>query len=122
MTARIGIVTVSDRASRGEYEDLGGPAIKAYLAEVLRSDWQPVARVISDDESIIRDTLIDERIDSEAAAALASRGHRVRVVQDTLHEPLFARPVGLWIDPDGATVSTGVDVLRPACGLGWSRT
>ena len=30
-TARIGVVTVSDRASRGEYEDRGGPAIAAYL-------------------------------------------------------------------------------------------
>ena len=30
--AKIGIVTVSDRASRGEYEDLGGPAIRDYLA------------------------------------------------------------------------------------------
>ncbi len=28
---RIGIVTVSDRASRGEYEDLGGPAVKSNL-------------------------------------------------------------------------------------------
>ena len=32
---RIGIVTVSDRASRGEYEDRGGPAIREYLAETL---------------------------------------------------------------------------------------
>jgi len=59
MTARIGIVTVSDRASRGEYEDLGGPAIDDYLSEVLSSDWQAVARVISDDQLIIRETLID---------------------------------------------------------------
>ncbi len=53
--AKIGIVTVSDRASRGEYEDLGGPAIRDYLGEVLASPWTGVARVISDDESIIRD-------------------------------------------------------------------
>ena len=32
MKARIGIVTVSDRASRGEYEDKGGPAIQAWIA------------------------------------------------------------------------------------------
>ena len=35
--ARIGIVVVSDRASRGAYTDEGGPAIRAYLAEVLAS-------------------------------------------------------------------------------------
>ena len=32
---RIGIVVVSDRASRGEYEDRGGPAVRAYLSDVL---------------------------------------------------------------------------------------
>lgn len=56
-SARIGIVTVSDRASRGEYEDLGGPAIRAYFDEVLTSDWQSVARVIPDDRAIIETTL-----------------------------------------------------------------
>jgi len=55
--ARIGIVTVSDRASRGEYEDLGGPAISAYLNEVLSSAWEPVARVISDERTLIETTL-----------------------------------------------------------------
>ncbi len=56
-TAKIGIVTVSDRASRGEYEDRGGPAIKAYFEEILTSPWVPVARVISDDQKLIEDTL-----------------------------------------------------------------
>ncbi len=55
--ARIGIVTVSDRASRGEYEDLGGPAIHDYLNEVLASPWQPLARVIPDERSTIEATL-----------------------------------------------------------------
>ncbi len=55
--ARIGIVTVSDRASRGEYEDKGGPAIHEYLAEVLSSPWTPVSRVIPDDQPGIEQTL-----------------------------------------------------------------
>lgn len=55
--ARIGIVTVSDRASRGEYEDLGGPAIKDYLNEVLTSSWEEDARVIPDERAVIEDTL-----------------------------------------------------------------
>lgn len=38
--ALIGILTVSDRASRGEYPDEGGPAIRDYLAEVLSSPWE----------------------------------------------------------------------------------
>ena len=37
--ALIGILTVSDRASRGDYADLGGPAIRDYLGAVLSSEW-----------------------------------------------------------------------------------
>ena len=57
-TARIGILTVSDRASRGEYEDRGGPAIHEYLSEVLTSPWRPVAEIISDDQSVIESALM----------------------------------------------------------------
>ena len=53
MTARIGILTVSDRASRGEYEDRGGPAIREYFEDVLASDWEPVYRVVQDEVSLI---------------------------------------------------------------------
>lgn len=55
--ALIGILTVSDRASRGEYEDRGGPAIRDYLTEVLSSAWQAEARVISDEQALIESTL-----------------------------------------------------------------
>ena len=55
--ARIGIVTVSDRASRGEYEDRGGPAIRDYFADVLTSPFEPVARVIPDEQPLIEQTL-----------------------------------------------------------------
>src|SRR3954466_8616598 len=54
---RIGIVTVSDRASRGEYEDKGGPAIRECLAEILSCPWEPVARVIPDERPVIEETL-----------------------------------------------------------------
>ena len=33
--ARVGVVTISDRASRGEYQDRGGPAVREYLLDVL---------------------------------------------------------------------------------------
>ena len=55
--ARIGILTVSDRASRGEYADEGGPAIRAYLAEVLASPWEPLERVVPDDIDSIAATI-----------------------------------------------------------------
>jgi molybdopterin adenylyltransferase len=55
--ARIGIVTVSDRASRGEYEDRGGPAIVDYLRAVLTSSWTAEPRVVSDEQALIEHTL-----------------------------------------------------------------
>lgn len=59
MTIRIGIVTVSDRASRGEYEDRGGPAIREFLHEALTCPWEAVARVIPDERAEIERTLIE---------------------------------------------------------------
>lgn len=55
----IGFVTVSDRASRGEYEDLGGPAMQAWLKLALKNTWNPVVRVIADEQSLIEQTLIE---------------------------------------------------------------
>jgi len=52
-TARIGILTVSDRASRGDYADEGGPAIRAYLTEVLASPWEGDGRIVPDDVEAI---------------------------------------------------------------------
>ena len=50
---QIGVLTVSDRASRGEYEDLGGPAICEYLQKTLISEWKAEYQVISDDRHLI---------------------------------------------------------------------
>ena len=47
--ALIGILTVSDRASRGDYADEGGPAIRAYLAEVLASAWEAREKLVPDE-------------------------------------------------------------------------
>ncbi|MBA3707996.1 MAG: molybdopterin adenylyltransferase [Planctomycetes bacterium] len=57
--ARIGILTVSDRASAGAYQDLGGPAIRATLTDYLRSPWSEVYRVIPDEQALIESTLIE---------------------------------------------------------------
>lgn len=54
---RIGIVTVSDRASRGEYEDLGGPAIAEWLGSALTTPWEPVRRLIADEQDQVEATL-----------------------------------------------------------------
>ena len=46
---KVGVLTVSDRASRGEYEDLGGPAIVDYLTAQISSPWEAVRRIVPDD-------------------------------------------------------------------------
>ncbi len=55
---RIGILTVSDRAARGEYADLGGPAVESWLRHAIASPWEPVRRVIPDGFESVRDGLI----------------------------------------------------------------
>ncbi|MDP6479695.1 MAG: molybdopterin adenylyltransferase [Phycisphaerales bacterium] len=49
MPIPIGILTVSDRASRGEYEDRGGPAISAWLDRVLCCEWTAFAEIVPDE-------------------------------------------------------------------------
>lgn len=55
--ARIAILTVSDRASRGEYEDKGGPGAEAWLREVITSDVEILRRIVPDLRGVIADAL-----------------------------------------------------------------
>lgn len=71
--ARIGIVTVSDRASRGEYEDKGGPAIHAELSRILTSAWEPVARVLPDEREQL-EACLRELCDDEACCLVVTTG------------------------------------------------
>ncbi len=73
MNAKIGIVTVSDRASRGEYEDRGGPAIRAYLEAVLTSAWTPVERIIPDERPAIEACLMS-LADQEGCSLIVTTG------------------------------------------------
>jgi len=62
--AIIGVVTISDRASRGEYEDLSGKAIIEYLKDVIITPFEIEYRVIPDERDLIEKTLkelVDER-------------------------------------------------------------
>lgn len=56
---RIGIVTVSDRASRGEYIDEGGPAIRAWLEAALLTPWEAVTRLVADEQGALEAALRD---------------------------------------------------------------
>ncbi len=73
MSCPIGIVVVSDRASAGIYEDRGGPAIEAWLANVLTSPWTPLKRIIPDEKDVIEATLI-ELADSHKCGLILTTG------------------------------------------------
>ena len=55
----VGIITVSDRASNGEYADRGGPAIHEWFEKALASPWEVVKRVVPDEQYLIESTLKD---------------------------------------------------------------
>jgi molybdopterin adenylyltransferase len=71
--ARIGIVTISDRASSGIYEDRGGPAIQAVLKDVLTTPVELVARLIPDEQQVIQQTLV-ELADLDRCALIVTTG------------------------------------------------
>jgi len=85
MTARIGILTVSDRAYRGVYEDLGGPAIQAYMSEALTNDWEPVAKVVPDELDAIQSALI-ELVDGRGCSLVVTTGGTGPAVRDITPE------------------------------------
>jgi len=71
--AKIGIITVSDRASAGIYEDISGHAIIDTLNEYLTSPWIPVYKVIPDEQDIIEQTMKD-MVDNEECSLVVTTG------------------------------------------------
>ncbi len=71
--ALIGVVTISDRASRGEYEDRSGKAIIEYLEEVLITPFEIEYRVIPDERELIEKTFI-ELADEKGCSLILTTG------------------------------------------------
>jgi molybdopterin adenylyltransferase len=82
---KIGIINVSDRASAGIYEDIPGKAILATLQEYLSCDWQPVYRVIPDEQALISATLI-ELADVEHCCLIVTSGGTGPAIRDVTPE------------------------------------
>ena len=70
---RFGILTASDRASSGEYEDLSGPAIEGFLEEALTSPWEVVRVIVPDEENEIASSLID-MVDNKGCSVVVTTG------------------------------------------------
>lgn len=83
--AKIGIVTTSDRASIGEYEDISGQAIIDTLKDYLKSPFEPVYRCISDEKELIENTLKD-LVDKQKCCLVVTTGGTGPALRDVTPE------------------------------------
>lgn len=83
--AKIGIITTSDRASIGEYEDISGQAIIDTLKDYLKSPFEPVYRCISDEKELIENTLKD-LVDNEKCCLVVTTGGTGPALRDVTPE------------------------------------
>jgi molybdopterin adenylyltransferase len=74
MIIRIGIINVSDRASKGIYEDIPGKAIAETLTEYLRSPWEKEYAVIPDEQNLIEQTIMDMADNKNCCLIITSGG------------------------------------------------
>ena len=72
-TVRIGIVSISDRASSGTYEDKGLPALRDWLGQALQNPLEFQPRLIPDEQALISQTLI-ELVDAGCHLVLTTGG------------------------------------------------
>ncbi|MGP1450356.1 MAG: molybdopterin adenylyltransferase [Wolinella sp.] len=82
---KIGIITTSDRASAGIYEDISGRAIEETLNEYLATKWQPVYRLIPDEEERIEQAMI-ELCDREGCCLVITTGGTGPAARDVTPE------------------------------------
>ena len=55
---KIGLISISDRASKGEYEDQGIPNLKAWLQKAIASPFETLEKIIPDEKAVIESSLI----------------------------------------------------------------
>jgi len=82
---RFGVLTASDRASAGDYEDLSGPAIEQFLSEAVTSPWEVVRCLVPDEQGLIESSL-EELVDSEGCSVVVTTGGTGPVPRDVTPE------------------------------------
>ena len=82
---RIGVLTVSDRASRGVYEDRGGPAIREYFERVIDGPWTPVSEMVADIQSDI-EAALRRLCDDQGCCLVVTTGGTGPAVRDVTPE------------------------------------
>jgi len=73
LTIKIGIITVSDRANAGIYEDISGKAIINTLNDYLISEWETIYKIVPDEQDIIEKTIIN-MVDNETCCLVITTG------------------------------------------------
>ena len=86
---RIGLVSISDRASDGTYEDQGIPALKDWLGKALTSSWSAETRLIPDERALIERTLV-ELVDVAGCNLVLTTGGTGPAVRDVTPEATLA--------------------------------
>jgi molybdopterin adenylyltransferase len=122
----IGLVSVSDRASQGVYEDKGLPALKEWLANALLNPVAFVERLIPDEQPVIEQTLVD-LVDRQGCCLVLTTGGTGPAPRDITPEATLAvahkvlpgfgeqmRAVSLKYVPT-AILSRQVGVTRGGC-------
>jgi len=123
---KIGLVSISDRASSGVYEDQGLPTLKNWLNHALITPSQIVARLIADEQTEIESTLID-LVDFEGCHLILTTGGTGPALRDVTPEATLAiaeksipgfgeqmRQISLNFVPT-AILSRQVAVIRKQC-------
>ena len=71
---RFGVLTASDRASSGDYEDLSGPAIEGFLNDAISSSWEVIRVIVPDEQLQIEDALCDLSDNKKCSIILTTGG------------------------------------------------
>jgi len=123
----VGLVSVSDRASKGVYRDEGIPALKEWLASAIASpDWRDETRLIADERPVIEATL-KELVDQKGCHLVLTTGGTGPAPRDVTPEATLAvadkvmpgfgeqmRQISLKFVPT-AILSRQVGVIRKGC-------
>jgi molybdopterin adenylyltransferase len=123
---KIGLVSISDRASQGIYEDKGIPSLEAWLADALNSPFIIETRLIADEQPAIEESLI-KLVDNEACSLILTTGGTGPALRDVTPEATLAvgdrtmpgfgeqmRQISLNFVPT-AILSRQVAVIRRQC-------
>lgn len=86
---KIGLVSISDRASQGVYEDKGIPALQAWFTEALATPWEMITRLIPDEQAAIEATL-KALVDEEGCHLVLTTGGTGPAPRDVTPEATLA--------------------------------